>query len=311
MGQKVHPYGFRLGVIYDWKSRWFANRDYADLLQEDLAIRQYLKGHLRRAAVSRVEIERTVKRVKVDIFTARPGIVIGRRGSEVDRIKRELTKMTGKEVHVNIQEVNQPELDAYLVAQNISEQLVGRVSFRRAMKRAVQNAMRAGAKGIKVQCSGRLGGAEMARTEWYREGRVPLQTLKADIDYGFYVARTTMGVIGVKVWIYKGLIAEPDRKIKEKAVVGEKESLVEKQEAPITKAVEAEEAETEEVEEAAEEAAAGEKEESQVDVAEEPDKAEEPAEEGPAEEKPAEEEPEEESPSHSEGQTEEEEEQEV
>jgi small subunit ribosomal protein S3 len=299
VGQKIHPYGFRLGVIYDWKSRWFANRDYADLLQEDLAIRQYLKDHLRRAAVSRVEIERTVKRVKVDIFTARPGIVIGRRGSEVDRIKRELTKMTSKEVHVNIQEVNQPELDAYLVAQNISEQLVGRVSFRRAMKRAVQNAMRAGAKGIKVQCSGRLGGAEMARTEWYREGQVPLQTLKADIDYGFYVARTTMGVIGVKVWIYKGLIAEPDRKIKEKAASVEKAKVLEKQDAPVTTAVEAEEAEAEEVVEMADEAAAGEEETPQVDVAEEPDKAE--------AEKPAEEGSENESPSPPAGQPEEEE----
>jgi len=278
VGQKVHPYGFRLGVIYDWKSRWFAGKDYAELLQEDLAIRRYLNDHLRRAAVSRVEIERTVKRVKVDIFTARPGIVIGRRGAEVDRIKRELTRMTGKEVHVNIQEVNQAELDAYLVAQNIAEQLVGRVSFRRAMKRAVQNAMRAGAKGIKVQCSGRLGGAEMARTEWYREGRVPLQTLKADIDYGFYVARTTMGVIGVKVWIYKGLIAEPDRKIKEKAAVGGKEKIAEEQEAPVTKAVEAEEAEAEEteevkVEEATKKAEAGEREKPEADVPGEPDKA--------------------------------------
>jgi small subunit ribosomal protein S3 len=216
VGQKVHPYGFRLGVIYDWKSRWFANRDYADLLQEDLAIRRYIKGHLRRAAISRVEIERTTKRIKVDIFTARPGIVIGRRGAEVDRIKKDLAKMTGKDVQVNIQEVNQPELDAFLVAQNIAEQLEGRVSFRRAMKRSVQNAIRAGAKGIKVSCAGRLGGAEMARTEWYREGQVPLQTLRADIDYGFFVARTTMGVIGVKVWIYKGVIAEPDRKVKEK-----------------------------------------------------------------------------------------------
>ena len=222
MGQKVHPYGFRLGVIYDWKSRWFATRDYADLLLEDLAIRRYIKGHLRRAAISRVEIERTTKRLKVDIYTARPGIVIGRRGAEVDRIKQDLAKMTSKEVQVNIQEVNMPELDAYLVAQNIAEQLVGRVSFRRAMKRAVQNAMRAGAKGIKVSCAGRLGGAEMARREWYREGQVPLQTLRADIDYGFYVARTTMGVIGVKVWIYKGMIAEPDRKAVEKPG-GEKE----------------------------------------------------------------------------------------
>ncbi len=217
MGQKVHPYGFRLGVIYDWKSRWFATRDYADLLQEDLSIRRYIKQHLRRAAISRVEIERTTKRIRVDIFTARPGIVIGRRGAEVDRIKRDLAQMTGKDVQVNIQEVNTPELDAFLVAQNIAEQLEGRVSFRRAMKRSVQNAIRAGAKGIKVSCSGRLGGAEMARREWYREGQVPLQTLRADIDYGFYVARTSMGVIGVKVWIYKGNITGPDRKPKEQA----------------------------------------------------------------------------------------------
>ena len=226
MGQKVHPYGFRLGVIYDWKSRWFANREYADLLQEDLSIRRYIKQHLRRAAISRVEIERTTKRIKVDIFTARPGIVIGRRGAEVDRIKRDLAKMTGKEVQVNIQEINTPELDAFLVAQNIAEQLEGRVSFRRAMKRSVQNSIRAGAKGIKVSCSGRLGGAEMARREWYREGQVPLQTLRADIDYGFYVARTTMGVIGVKVWIFKGLIAEPERKPREKVIKEPEETPV-------------------------------------------------------------------------------------
>lgn len=223
MGQKVHPYGFRLGIIYDWKSRWFATRDYADLLQEDLSIRSYMKRHLRRAAISRVEIERTTKRIKVDIYTARPGIVIGRRGAEVDRIKRDLAKMTGKEVQVNIQEINQPEMDAYLVAQNIAEQLEGRVSFRRAMKRSVQNAMRAGAKGIKVSCAGRLGGSEMARTEWYREGQVPLQTLRADIDYGFYASRTGFGVIGVKVWIYKGVIARPDHRVREKQIVKEKE----------------------------------------------------------------------------------------
>lgn len=223
MGQKIHPYGFRLGVIYDWKSRWFATRDYAELLQEDLDIRRYIKRHLRRAAISRVEIERTTKRIKVDIFTARPGIVIGRRGVEVDRIKRDLARMTSKDVQVNIQEVNQPEMDAYLVAQNIAEQLEGRVSFRRAMKRSVQNAMRAGAKGIKVSCAGRLGGAEMARREWYREGQVPLQTLRADIDYGFYVSRTTFGVIGVKVWIYKGVIAEPDRRAREKKARREEE----------------------------------------------------------------------------------------
>ena len=256
MGQKVHPYGFRLGIIYDWKSRWFATRDYADLLQEDLAIRRYIKSHLRRAAISRVEIERTTKRIKVDIYTARPGIVIGRRGAEVDRIKRDLAKMTGKEVQVNIQEVNQPELDAFLVAQNIAEQLEGRVSFRRAMKRSVQNAMRAGAKGIKVSCAGRLGGTEMARTEWYREGQVPLQTLRADIDYGFYVSRTTFGVIGVKVWIYKGVIAEPDRRAREKQPAKEEE-IAEPVAAtvaePPEEAVEAVEAVVEESRETAEE----------------------------------------------------------
>ncbi len=179
-----------------------------------------------------MEIERTTKRIKVDIFTARPGIVIGRRGAEVDRIKRDLAKMTGKEVQVNIQEVNTPEMDAFLVAQNIAEQLEGRVSFRRAMKRSVQNAIRAGAKGIKVSCSGRLGGAEMARREWYREGQVPLQTLRADIDYGYYVARTTMGVIGVKVWIFKGLIAEPERKPREKVVKEAEETPVVEKKAP-------------------------------------------------------------------------------
>ncbi len=218
MGQKVHPYGFRLGITneFDWKSRWFSERDYASLLQEDLAIRRYLEGKMKNAAVSRIEIERTPQRVRVDIWTARPGIVIGRRGSEVDKVKADLEGITGKQVHVNIQEIRQPELDAYLVAQNIAEQLEGRVSFRRAMKKAVQNAMRAGAKGIKVSCAGRLGGAEMARTEWYREGRVPLQTLRADIDYGYCVSRTTFGVIGVKVWIYKGDVVEPTRRREEK-----------------------------------------------------------------------------------------------
>ena len=257
MGQKVHPYGFRLGVIYDWKSRWFASRDYADLLQEDLAIRRHIKRYLRRAAISRVEIERTSKRVRVDIYTARPGIVIGRRGAEVDRLKRDLARLTGKDVQVNIQEVNQPELDAFLVAQNIAEQLEGRVSFRRAMKRAVQNAMRAGAKGIKVSCSGRLGGAEMARREWYREGQVPLQTLRADIDYGYYVARTTMGMIGVKVWIYKGIIAEPDRKAREKAAPGEKKAASKPAAAESAGKEAAEEAAAKEEAKADEEAGAG------------------------------------------------------
>lgn len=213
MGQKVHPYGLRLGIINDWKSRWYAEKDYASLLQEDIAIRRYLDQRLAHAAISRVEIERTVQRVKMDIFTARPGIVIGRRGSEVDRIRKDLEKITGKQVHVNIQEIRNPELDAVLVAKNIAEQLAGRVSFRRAMKRSVQNAMRAGALGIRVSCSGRLGGSEMARREWYREGRVPLHTLRADIDYGLAEARTTFGRIGVKVWIYKGEIRKLEKPV--------------------------------------------------------------------------------------------------
>lgn len=217
MGQKVHPYGFRLGVINDWKSRWFATKNYPEMLQEDIRIRGYLDRKMRKAAVSQVEIERTDQRVKVDIWTARPGIVIGRRGAEVDKVKNELEKITGKQVHVNIQEIREPELDAYLVAQNIAEQLEGRVSFRRAMKKSVQNAMRAGAKGIRVSCAGRLGGAEMARTEWYREGRVPLQTLRSNIDYGYAVSRTTFGVIGVKVWIYRGDLLAPERRPQEKA----------------------------------------------------------------------------------------------
>ena len=213
MGQKVHPYGLRLGIINDWKSRWYAEKEYATLLQEDIAIRRYLDQRLAHAAISRIEIERTVQRVKMDIFTARPGIVIGRRGSEVDRIRKDLEKITGKQVHVNIQEIRNPELDAVLVAKNIAEQLAGRVSFRRAMKRSVQNAMRAGALGIRVSCSGRLGGAEMARREWYREGRVPLHTLRADIDYGLAEARTTFGRIGVKVWIYKGEIRKMEKAV--------------------------------------------------------------------------------------------------
>jgi small subunit ribosomal protein S3 len=222
VGQKVHPYGFRLGIINDWKSRWFATtKNYPDLLQEDIKIRRYLDRRMRHAAVSQVEIERTAQRVKVDIWTARP--VIGRRGTEVDKVKGDLEKITGKQVHVNIQEIREPELDAFLVSQNIAEQLEGRVSFRRAMKKSVQNAMRAGAKGIKVSCSGRLGGAEMARTEWYREGRVPLQTLRSDIDYGYCVSRTTFGVIGVKVWIYRGDVVTPERRALGKAHAEETE----------------------------------------------------------------------------------------
>jgi small subunit ribosomal protein S3 len=206
MGQKVNPYGFRLGVTTDWKSRWFADRkDYGKFIIEDWKIRDLLMSTLPHAAISRVEVERTRDRLRVDVHTARPGIVIGRRGSEADRLRSELTKITGNnKVQLNIQEIKQPELDAALIAQGVADQLAGRVAFRRAMKRAVQNAQKAGALGIRVQCSGRLGGSEMSRTEWYREGRVPLHTLRADIDYGFREARTTAGRIGVKVWIYKG-----------------------------------------------------------------------------------------------------------
>src|SRR5438067_9264028 len=206
MGQKVNPYGFRLGVTTDWKSRWFADRkEYAQYVIEDWKIRDYLMTELPHAAISRIEVERTRDRLRVDVHTARPGIVIGRRGSEADRLRAGLAKITGNNrVQLNIQEIKQPELDAALIAQGVADQLAGRVAFRRAMKRAVQNAQKAGAQGIRVQCSGRLGGAEMSRTEWYREGRVPLHTLRADIDYGFREARTTAGRIGVKVWIYKG-----------------------------------------------------------------------------------------------------------
>ena len=206
MGQKVNPYGFRLGITTDWKSRWFADRqEYADNVVEDWKIRDYLLNELPHAAISRVEVERTRERLRVDVHTARPGIVIGRRGAEADRLRAGLTKISGNpKVQLNIQEIKQPELDAALIAQGIADQLAGRVAFRRAMKRAVQNAQKAGALGIRVQSSGRLGGSEMARTEWYREGRVPLHTLRADVDYGFREARTTYGRIGVKVWLYKG-----------------------------------------------------------------------------------------------------------
>src|SRR3984885_7735308 len=205
MGQKVNPYGFRLGVTTDWKSRWFTDRDYQDYLIEDWQIRDYLMSQLERAAVSRIEIERTRDRLRVDVHTARPGIVIGRRGAEADRLRTELANMTGNQkVQLNIQEIKQPELDAALIAQGIADQLAGRVSFRRAMKRAIQTVQKAGALGIKVQCSGRLGGAEKSRKGQDREGRVPLHTLRAEIDYGFREAKTTSGRVGVKVWIYKG-----------------------------------------------------------------------------------------------------------
>ncbi len=213
MGQKVNPTGFRLGITTDHRSRWFADsttqdQRYRDYVAEDVKIREALTDGLERAGISRIEIERTRDRVRVDLHTARPGIVIGRRGAEADRLRQDLEKLTGKQVQLNILEVKNPEIDAQLVAQGVAEQLAARVSFRRAMRKAIQSAQRAGAKGIRVQVSGRLGGAEMSRSEFYREGRVPLQTLRANIDYGFFEARTTFGRIGVKVWIYKGDMTE-------------------------------------------------------------------------------------------------------
>ncbi|MGO8871665.1 MAG: 30S ribosomal protein S3, partial [Acidimicrobiales bacterium] len=204
--QKVNPYGFRLGVTTDWKSRWFEERNYQNCVIEDWEIRDYLMSQLESAAVSRIEIERTRDRLRVDIHTARPGIVIGRRGAEADRLKKKIEEITGlnNRIQLNIQEIKQPELDAALIAQGICDQLARRVAFRRAMKRSIQTVQKAGALGVRVQCSGRLGGSEMSRKESYREGRVPLHTLRADIDYGFREAKTTFGRIGVKVWIYKG-----------------------------------------------------------------------------------------------------------
>jgi len=206
MGQKVNPNGFRLGFTTEWKAHWFAEGPaYTDQLVEDWKIRDFLRRQLERAMVSRVEVERTSDRLRVEVFTARPGIVIGKKGAEAERLRVGLRKITGNpRVQLDIQEIKQPELEAPLIAQGVADQLAGRVSFRRAMKRAVQTAMKAGAQGIRVQCSGRLGGAEMSRREWYREGRVPLHTLRAEIDYGQAEARTTFGRIGVKVWIYKG-----------------------------------------------------------------------------------------------------------
>jgi small subunit ribosomal protein S3 len=205
VGQKVNPHGFRLGITTDWKSRWYADKLYKDYVKEDVAIRRMMNRGMDRAGISKVEIERTRDRVRVDIHTARPGIVIGRRGAEADRIRAELEKLTSKQVQLNILEVKNPEADAQLVAQGVAEQLSSRVAFRRAMRKAMQSAMKSpGVRGIRVQCSGRLGGAEMSRSEFYREGRVPLHTLRANIDYGTYEARTTFGRIGVKVLIYKG-----------------------------------------------------------------------------------------------------------
>ena len=204
MGQKVHPYGFRLGIIKDWRSRWYSEKDYAANLQEDLRIRSYVKKRLIHAGVSAVEIERKSSRVHVIIHTARPGIVIGKKGVEIENLKKDLQKFAKKEVSITIQEIRRPETDAQLTAENVAMQLERRIAFRRAMKKTVLSSMKLGAKGIKIHVAGRLGGAEMARSEWYREGRVPLHTLRADIEYGFAEAKTTYGKIGVKVWIYKG-----------------------------------------------------------------------------------------------------------
>jgi small subunit ribosomal protein S3 len=204
LGQKTHPYGFRLGIIKSWRSRWYSEKDYATQLQEDLRIRSYVKGRLSHAGVSSIEIERRSNRVNIIIATARPGIVIGKKGAEIENLKKDLQKLTTRDVSINILEIRRPETDAQLTAENVAMQLERRVAFRRAMKKTVLSSMKLGAKGIKIQVAGRLGGAEMSRTEWYREGRVPLHTLRADIDYGFAQARTTYGIIGVKVWIYKG-----------------------------------------------------------------------------------------------------------
>ena len=219
MGQKINPYGFRLGITTDWKSRWFSEREYKDYLTEDWKIREYLMKTLEDAAVSRVEVERTRDKLRIDVHTARPGIVIGRKGAKADELRTGLAKITGNNrLQLNIVEIKQAELDAALIAQGVADQLVNRIAFRRAMKRAVQNAQKFGALGIRVQCSGRLGGAEMSRTEWYREGRVPLHTLRADIDYGFREARTASGRVGVKVWIYRGDILPYKPVIDEKIV---------------------------------------------------------------------------------------------
>ena len=210
MGQKVHPIGIRLGIIKTWNSKWFARKDYKDFLYEDLAIQKYIKSNLFHAGVPKIEIERTGQKIKTIIHTARPGIIIGKKGAEVEKLKKKLESMTGKELSIDIKEIRKPELDATLVAENIATQLEKRIAFRRAMKKSVISAIRFGAQGIKVACSGRLAGAEIARDEWYREGRVPLHTFRSDIDYGTAEAKTTYGRIGIKVWIYKGdILQEP------------------------------------------------------------------------------------------------------
>lgn len=216
MGQKTHPYGFRLGIVTDWKSRWYSDKEYKDLVNEDHRIRDYLRRELTRGAVSRVDIERTRERLQVDVHTARPGVVIGRRGSEAERIRTGIEKLTSRRVKLNVIEVKDPDTDAQLLARGIADQLENRVAFRRAMKRAITTAMKGGAEGVRVEAKGRLGGAEMGRREWYREGRVPLHTLRADVDYGTATARTTVGAIGVKVWVYKGDVVPSLKTTREK-----------------------------------------------------------------------------------------------
>jgi small subunit ribosomal protein S3 len=208
LGQKVHPYGFRLGINRTWRSRWFARKDYGALLHEDLGLKVMLKKKFAHAGVSRVEVERAANKLTIIIFTSRPGIIVGKKGSEIEKLKKDLQVLTGRDINLKIQEINKPELDAQLVAEGIAQQLEKRIAFRRAMRRAVDSTLRFGAKGIKVRTSGRLNGAEIARTEWYLHGQLPLHTIRADIDYGFAEARTTYGQIGVKVWIYKGEIFE-------------------------------------------------------------------------------------------------------
>ncbi|MEH6477802.1 MAG: 30S ribosomal protein S3 [Sneathiella sp.] len=217
MGQKVNPIGLRVGINRTWDSRWYAERDYANLLHEDVRIREFLEKDLVQAGVSRVIIERPAKKCRVTIHTARPGVIIGKKGADIEKLRSKIATMTSSEVHLNIVEIRKPEIDAKLVAENIGQQLARRVAYRRAMKRAVQSAMRLGAQGIRINCAGRLGGAEIARTEWYREGRVPLHTLRANIDYGVARSLTTYGIIGIKVWIYKGEIMEHDPMGQEKA----------------------------------------------------------------------------------------------
>jgi len=210
LGQKVNPIGLRLGIVKTWESRWYAGKNYADYILEDYKIRKFVKNKLRHAGISKVEIERSSKHIRLRVFTSRPGIVIGKKGAEISQLKKEIEEKVSHEVMIDIQEVRKPEIDAQLVAENVALQIERRVAFRRAMKRGVSSAMRFGAMGVKIICSGRLGGAEMARTEWYKEGRIPLHTLRADIDYGFIEARTTYGLIGVKVFVFKGEILKKD-----------------------------------------------------------------------------------------------------